>query len=348
MDGLAKLQRDLQSRSTPLLVLETLIVFLNNLVASVGNLLTLIVVLRSPRLRTIPSKFVISLAISDILMAIPSAVLTTTVSAKSDWPFGSATCQIQGYFGITLAFASSETLALMSMNRYYRVVKPTRYRRVFAQRRTSLMIFAAWLIASLVQLPYVAVGHRFLFHPGKIYCNQDGKEPFSTILVSVFGGIPMSVISFCSFKIFRSVRAHTKTRFKDVGSTRVNVEDIKVSRILLVMVLANIICFSPVIIIEAIDFFRHGSYLPRPIYLFYTIAATLSSSVNPIIYGAMNRSFRKEYIRLLRLDNCRMFSVTRVTPMIASHTTGLNLLGINPPARSIHSPLATNNNIELK
>ena len=347
MDGLAKLQRDLQSRSTPLLVLETLIVFLINMVASVGNLLTLIVVLRSPRLRTIPGKFVISLAISDILMAIPAAVLTTTVSGKSDWPFGSATCQFQGYYGITLAFASSETLALMSINRYYRVVKATRYRRVFAQRRTSLMIFAAWLIASLAQLPYVAVGHRFLFHPGKIYCNQDGKEPFSTILVSVFGGIPMSIISYCSFRIFRSVRAHTKIRFKDVDSTRVHVEDIKVSRILLVMVLAYIICFSPVMIIEAIDFFRHGSYLPRQVYLFYTIAATLSSSVNPIIYGAMNRSFRKEYIRLLRLDNCRMFRVTRVVPMIASHTAGLNQLG-NPPVRSIHSPLATNNNIELK
>jgi len=347
MDSLAKLQSDLQSRSTSLLVLETLIVFLNNMVASIGNLLTLIVVLRSPRLRTIPSKFVISLAISDILMAIPAAVLTTTVSAKSDWPFGSVTCQFQGYFGITLAFASSETLALMSMNRYYRVVKPNRYRRVFAQRRTSLMIFAAWLIASLVQIPYVAVGHRFLFHPGKIFCNQDGKEPFSTILVTVFGGIPMSIISYCSFKIFRSVRAHTKTRFKDVDSSRVNVEDIKVSRILLVMVLAYIICFSPVIIIEAIDFFRHGSYLPRPVYLFYTIAATLSSSVNPIIYGAMNRSFREEYKRLLRLD--RIFRVTRVAPMIDGHTSGFLVNQLrNPPVRTIHSPLATNdNNMEL-
>ena len=343
MDGLAKLQRDLHSRGTSLLVLETLIVFLNNMVASIGNLLTLIVVFRSPRLRTIPGKFVISLAISDILMAIPAAVLTTTVSAKSDWPFGSVTCQFQGYFGITLAFASSETLALMSVNRYYRVVKPNSYRRVFTERRTSLMIFVAWLIASLVQIPYVAVGHRFLFHPGKIFCNQDGKEPFSTILVTVFGGIPMSIISYCSFKIFRSVRAHTKTRFKDVDSIRVNVEDIKISRILLVMVLANIICFSPVIIIEAIDFFRRGSYLPRSVYLFYTIAATLSSSVNPVIYGAMNRSFREEYKRFLRLD--RMFRVTRVAPLIVRHTTGflVNQPG-NPPARTIHSPLATNNN----
>ena len=176
------LQRDLQSRGTPLLVIETLVVFLNNMVAFIGNLLTIIVVLRSPRLRTVPNKFVISLAISDILMAIPAVPLTTAVSVKSSWPFDLATCQFQGYFGITVAFASCGTLALMSLNRYYRIVKPNRYRRLFTQRRTSLMIFAAWLIASLVQLPYVAAGHRFLFHPGKIFCNQDGKGPSSTIL----------------------------------------------------------------------------------------------------------------------------------------------------------------------
>jgi len=108
------------------------------------------------------------------------------------------------------------------------------------------MIFAAWVIASLVQLPYVAAGHRFLFHAGKIYCNQDGREPFSTILVSIFGGVPMSIISFCCFKVFWSVRAHTKECFRDVAWNRVNVENIKVARILLVMVLANVICFSTV------------------------------------------------------------------------------------------------------
>lgn len=339
MNSLGKLQRDLQSRGTPLLVVETLVVILNNMAAFFGNLLTLIVVLRSPRLRTIPNKFITSLAMSDISMAIPAVILTTAVLVKSDWPFDHATCQFQGYYGITLAFASSETLALMSLNRYYRIVKPNHYRRVFTERRTSLMILAAWLIASLVQIPYVASGHRYLFHPGKIFCNQDGKKPFSTILVSVFGGIPMSIISFCSFKVFRSVRAHTKTRFRDVDSTRVNVEDIKVSRTLLVMVLAYVICFSPVIVIEAIDFLSHGSFLPRQVYLFYTIAATMSSSVNPIIYGAMNRAFRQEYKRLLRLD--RMF---RVAPMIAGPTTRflVNQLG-NPPGRTAQSPLATNN-----
>ena len=296
------LQRELESRGTSLVVLETSVMLLNNLLAFVGNLLTLVVVVRYPRLRTIPNKLVISLAVSNILMAIPSSVLTTAVLIKSVWPFNWATCQFQGYFGIAMAFASTETLALMSLNRYYRIVRPNNYRRIFTRRRTSIMIFAAWVIASVVQVPYVAVGHRYLFHPGKIYCNQDGRKPFSMILVFVFGGVPMSIVFSCCYKVFRCVRAHAKKRFRCTAWNRVNVEDIKVSRILLVMVLGYVICFSPVMIIEAIDFLSRGSYLPRQVYLFYTIAATLSTSVNPIIYGVMNTTFTREYKSLLCLD----------------------------------------------
>lgn len=286
------------------------------MLAFVGNLLTLVIVLRSPRLRTTPNKFVISLAVSDILMAIPATFLTTVVSIKSDWPFDEASCQFQGYYGITLAFASSETLALMSLNRYYRIVKPNSYRRIFTAHQTSVMIFAAWTIASLVQLPYVTSGHRYLFHPSKLFCNQDGREPFSAILVSIFAGVPMTVISLCCFKIFRSMRAHTKQRSGGaVTWSRVNVEDINVSRILLVMVLAYVVCFLPVVVVETIDFFYGGSYLPRQVYLFYTISATLSTAVNPVIYGFMNRTFRQQYKRLLRLD--RTF---KVVPTVTGQT----------------------------
>ena len=304
MNDLEELQLDLESRGTSLLVLETSVRFLNNVLAIVGNILTLIIVVRTPRLRTVPNKFVVSLALSDLMMAVPSTILTAAILIESNWPFDQATCQFQGYYGITLAFASSVSLTLMSLNRYYRIVKPNEYRRMFTARTTSLMIKAAWMIASLIQLPYIVVGHRYIFHPGKIYCNQDGKKLFSTILVCIFGGIPMSVIFFCCLKVFRSVRSHKIQRFRDVAWKSVNVEDIKVSRMLLVIVLAYVICFSPVIIIESVDFIIGGSFLPRPVYFFYTFnfSATLSYAVNPVVYGAMNRAFRQEYKRLLCLN----------------------------------------------
>ena len=324
MDNLERLDRDLKSRDTYLIVIEIVVMLLVTIVAFLGNMLTLVVVLRSPRLRTIPNKFIVSLALSDILMVTPAIPLNASVLVKSEWSFDHAMCQFQGYFGSAVAFASTESLALMSLNRFYRIVKPNDCRRLFTARRTSAMIMAAWLIALLVQLPYVAAGHMYSFHPGKIFCNQDGKEPFFITLISIFGGVSMSVLSYCSFRIFRAVRAHKKS---NGVHTRVNVEEIKVSRILLVMVLGSILCFSPVIVIEAIDFVQNGSNQPRQVYLFYSISATMSSSVNPVIYGAMNRNFRQEYKRLLCLDR-----VERIIPVKTAgqaRAVTLNQLGIS-------------------
>ncbi|XP_022807428.1 melatonin receptor type 1B-B-like [Stylophora pistillata] len=283
MDDLKRLDRDLKSRETYLVVIETLVMFLVTTVAFLGNLLTLVVALRSPRLRTIPNKFIVSLALSDMLMVMPAIPLNTSVLIRSEWSFDHAMCQFKGYLGNAVAFASSETLALVSLDRFYHIVKPNDYRRLFTARRTSLMLLAAWMIAFLAQLPYVATGHTYSFHPGKTYCNQDGKEPFFITLILIFGGITMSVLSYCSFRIFLTVRAHKNS---SGVHTRANVEEIKVSRILLVMVLANVICFVPGIVIETLDFVRNGSNQPRQVYLLYSITATMSSSINPIIYGA--------------------------------------------------------------
>ena len=160
----------------------------------------------------------------------------TAVLIKSDWPFDNTLCQFQGYLGLRLAFVSSGTLALMSLNRYYRIVKPNKYGRIFKARRTSIIIFIAWFIACRAQLLYVATGHRYFFQPGKIFCNQDGSKPFCTILVSLFGAVQMIIILFCCFKVFRSVRTLNKRCSRDAAWSRVNVEDIKVSGILLRMV----------------------------------------------------------------------------------------------------------------
>ena len=72
MDNLERLDRDLKSRDTYLIVIETVVMLLVTIVAFLGNMLTLVVVLRSPRLRTIPNKFIVSLALSDIYMVRPA------------------------------------------------------------------------------------------------------------------------------------------------------------------------------------------------------------------------------------------------------------------------------------
>ena len=62
----------------------------------------------------------------------------------SQWPFSDTTCQFQGYIVIALAVASVHTLALMAVNRYFRIVKPSTYRSYFTKKKTMIMILLSW------------------------------------------------------------------------------------------------------------------------------------------------------------------------------------------------------------
>ena len=41
----------------------------------------------------------------------------------------------------------------------------------------------------------------------------------------------------------------------------------------------------------------------------YTFLATISSALNPFIYGVLNKSFRKNYLNVLRCRCCRSQAV---------------------------------------
>ena len=54
-----------------------------------------------------------------------SAPLGPALLVTSKWPFNDWTCQLDGYFSITLAAASIHTLVLMAVNRFFIIVKPS-------------------------------------------------------------------------------------------------------------------------------------------------------------------------------------------------------------------------------
>ena len=63
---LADMLKELKSRSTEKVILETGVFVLILLFLFLGNVLTLLVVILNPRMRTIPNMFVTSLAVSDL------------------------------------------------------------------------------------------------------------------------------------------------------------------------------------------------------------------------------------------------------------------------------------------
>ena len=300
---LAEMLKEFQSRSKAKAILLLSGYLLILLFLFVGNCLTLLVMLLNPRMRTIPNMLVASLAFSDVLLGLCSSVpFGIPALVTSHWLFNDTACQFQGYVSIMLVVASIHTLVLMAVNRYYRIVKPAKYRRYFTKKKTLIMILVSWFSSFCAPLPHVLSGRKMVFHPAKFFCYL-GIENSASIHYGnpLYIGVPTCVIVYCYFRIFTTVRSHNRNaHLPNNPISSVHVEEVKVARTIFVVVVFFNLCWIPVLTVNVLDYLFQRWIFPTEIYIVYTLLATLSSAVNPLIYGVMNKSFRTNYLKVLR------------------------------------------------
>ena len=104
----------------------------------------------------------------------------------------------------------------------------------------------------------------------------------------------------------RTVRTHNNNiQFSRNPVSTANVEWIKVTRTLFVMVVFFNLCWTPILLIDIVDSIQTRWTFSREVYVAYTFLAHISSALNPLIYGVLNRNFRTDYLKLLCCRYCR-------------------------------------------
>lgn len=250
------------------------------------------------------------LSLSDLLMAILCIPFSSASTVMGRWWPSAMYCQFQGFLVLLFCAVSLQTLALTAVNRYFRTTRTNVvYRRYFTLKSTKITIVFLWMTAFLAPLPYVAMGEEFIFHPGKLFCTHNYASlvlGYGAFLVLVYVVIPVFVIIFCYTKVFVCVRrhnanfrVHTTSSDQERQGPRLSVDEINITWTLLAVVLGFMTCWTPVVVIDLIDFVNGDWELSRQTYLSYTCFGFSSTAINPFIYGIMNKQFRKEYAKVL-------------------------------------------------
>ena len=324
-EGQALLFQELQQRSLGLVVFESALMMFINILAFIGNMLVCWAVYRNQRLRTIPNIYVVTLAMSDALMAVLCMPMSVVLLITGEWPFSSAVCHFQGFFCFFCALYSLLLMTATAVNRYFRVVKPNLYRQRFKVKSTCISVVAMTLFAAFgAGLSSMAQWATFIVHYGKVICFMDFDTPYLDMaymayLDAVYIGIPIAIIMFAYYKIFRTIKEHNhEMSCKRQGTTLpFNVEEVKITKALFAAVLGFILCWGPIAIIDMVDSFSaHKLAIPRQVFILYIYLGFGSCSINPIIYGVMNRAFRAEFLRVL----CFWRTKNGVTPLGLSFT----------------------------
>ena len=235
-------------------------------------------------------------------MAVLCIPFSIVLLATGNWPFNQAVCQFYGFFSFFFAVYSLLLMTATAVNRYFRVVKPNLYRQRFKVKNTCLSIVIITLVAALgAGLSSMAQWATFTVHNGKLMCFMDFKSPqldkgYIVFLDVVYIAIPIAIISFSYYTIFQNIKGHNK----QMNCTRLNAEEVKITKALFAAILGFVLCWGKVTVIDLIDSStEHKLVIPRRVLLMYIYLGYGSSSINPITYGVMNRAFRAEFFRVL-------------------------------------------------
>lgn len=319
LDVFIALKRELRSRGTITVVVESFIFLVFAVTGLIGNVCVCLAIFRNTSLRSKATNIAVAaLAISDVLTCSVIAPFILAVLMTGQWLFGDAVCKFQAMAMYALVGVSLYLMALIAVNRYYCVVKPEKYRVIFSCKSTFVFVILIWLVVFGTVLAFYAIKlFSFYFHPFKATCVLYMHPKTDSVILldlvnytvtALFVMIPFSIFIFFYARIFHHVRRHQI----NVASTLQNPElhgsglssraaELKMTRTMFVIVFVYVLCWIPVFVTEIVMNTAYAWHeINRILALTCTALGLLSSVINPWIISIMNRTFRKEVYKILR------------------------------------------------
>jgi hypothetical protein len=120
--------------------------------------------------------------------------------------------QINGMLSMTFFVASISTLCCISVDRYYAVVKPVKYKNIFTIRKATTMLVSSWTIAVLCASLPVFGWTEYVYHPGSNHCSPDWKRHcgYYFFMTLIGFGIPLVILLLTYWMIFAAIRKHER------------------------------------------------------------------------------------------------------------------------------------------
>ena len=300
-------------RDIALIVVESCIFLCLNLAALVGNTLVCVVLYRNTFLRTVTNNFILSLAVTDLVMAVLVMPLVVCSSLANKWIGGTFGLQMYGYGVQILAGTSLLTVMLLAVNRYFRVVRPALYRTIYSKKSSRVMAVTAWIVSVVILgVGFLAFGVNFPINhtnPTIILPVFPSTSAFTFYVFahSLLIGVAGITIVTCYVKIYQTIRHHNTAvapSSQHGRSCSYGVEEAKITRILTAVLVGFCLCWLSTFVSDTFASLKLIGENTLTYYNFYyTFPIFVGSVINPLIYTTMNRPFRREFLKILR-GNC--------------------------------------------
>uniref|UniRef100_A0A8C5LGA2 G protein-coupled receptor 101 n=1 Tax=Jaculus jaculus TaxID=51337 RepID=A0A8C5LGA2_JACJA len=185
---------------------SVLLIFLT--ASFVGNIVLALVLQRKPQLLQVTNRFIFNLLVTDLLQISLVAPWVVATSMPLFWPLNSHFCTALVSLTHLFAFASVNTIVVVSIDRYLSIIHPLSYPSKMTHRRGYMLLYGTWIVAILQSTPPLYGWGQAGFDERNALCSMIwGASPSYTVLSVVsFIVIPLVVMIACYSVVFGAAR----------------------------------------------------------------------------------------------------------------------------------------------
>ncbi|CAL1584267.1 unnamed protein product [Knipowitschia caucasica] len=249
-------------------------------------------------MKTATNIYIFNLALADAL-ATSTLPFQSANYLMSTWAFGEILCKLIIAIDYYNMFTSIFTLTMMSVDRYIAVCHPVRALEFRTPVKAKMINVLIWVLSSAIGVPIMVMAVTKTDSNGRTMCMLKFPDPdwywdtVTKICVFIFAFVvPVMVITICYGLMIlrlRSVRLLSGSKEKDRNMRRI-------TRMVLVIVAAFIICWTPIhifiIVKTMVKIEKRNPFVIASWHLCIALGYT-NSSLNPVLYAFLDENFKR-------------------------------------------------------
>ncbi|KAF6019834.1 ninaE [Bugula neritina] len=242
-----------------------------------------------------------SLALSDGLMAIVGGTMFSISSFAHEWPFGDTGCVVYAYIMYMTGCADIGHLVVISVDRLLAITSPIKYRSWGNKPILNIVaVIVPWVFGNFwAVLPLFGL-QRYTYE-GATSCSIDwlSKKPADVAYnYMIFIGtyfLPLATMIFSYGLIFSTVKAAGK-KFgaDDAASAKKREMEMKLAKNFSTVIFVYMMFWTPYTVVSLWGSVGDPSVIPPSTRGFPAVLAKFSFVVNPLLYVLSNKEHRKK------------------------------------------------------
>lgn len=269
------------------------------ILAVFGNIALLFAMYTQPKLRTTSNLFIGSLAFANLMTGLYTMPMGfIAIAFKGRWILGDAMCQLGGFIDQMTICAGMVTLGMTSVDRYFLVCHAVKYPDIMTRKRCWACIIAIWVWSVSVSIPPFFGWSEYGFSEASYTCASGLGSSYFKFYVSATFPIPILIIFPTYYFILKSSMGGSGALTK----SKRHRGNLRTAKIILLIIIIFAVCVFPVFLIGIL--LSANVNIPKSQKLAFSVIWLLiaNSSINPILYGLLNKNFRAVY--LIKIQRC--------------------------------------------